>query len=351
MTPPATQARRMRKGVWTWRGTTDGVMKMPEPMMPPMKSIAAPKGPRRRASCSCCGSGTDRCHDLIPAAAVLERFEAEMPGHEDAAAVGVEGARGIDVEVALPVEAAAAVAHGEADLAALALEAHLGRSPGVLRHRQAPLDLRLPLRVRAQLRLLVVGDAEVSVLDGVDEELGQADDGGLGIGTRFGEDGAEVAGLVDGAVAEDRVLREAERLHAALELRLQSPDLAVVRRRGAHDHAQQLGVVRLGEGVVRAGVDAFAHVLAADAAGLQDDGDGAAARVGLEARQELEAVHARHGAVEEDDVEFPRVALEHLPRLDAVAGEGDVGGQRMQMRLQECAVESVVLDDEDARLL
>src|SRR5437667_1569573 len=100
MTPPATQARRMSAGVWTWRATTYGLMKMPEPMMPPMTSIVASNAPRRRAS-GALGSairayGRD---DLVPAAAVLERLEAEVAGHEDAAAVRVEGARGVDIEV------------------------------------------------------------------------------------------------------------------------------------------------------------------------------------------------------------------------------------------------------------
>src|SRR4051812_21511750 len=114
-------------------------MKMPEPMMPPMTSMVASKGPRRCASCRSVSAmrphGGD---DLVPAAAVLERVEAEVAGHEDAAAVRVEGARRIDVEVAPPLEAVAAVADGEADVAVDALEAHLGGASGVLRHRQAP---------------------------------------------------------------------------------------------------------------------------------------------------------------------------------------------------------------------
>ncbi len=202
-----------------------------------------------------------------------------------------------------------------------------------------------------QPRLLLVGDAEISVLDGVDEELHETDDGGLGVGAGPREHGAEVARFVDGAEGEDRGLHERERLRAAVELRLQAADLVVVRGRGADDHPQHVGVVRLGEVVVRAGVDPLEHLLAADAAGLQDDRDGAAARIGLEARQELEAVHARHGAVEEDDVVLRGVAVEHLPRLDAVVRERDLGGQTMQMRLQKRAVEGVVLDYQDPRLL
>jgi hypothetical protein len=43
-------AARMRNGVCTWRATTAGFMKIPEPMMPPMTIIVASKRPRRRAS-------------------------------------------------------------------------------------------------------------------------------------------------------------------------------------------------------------------------------------------------------------------------------------------------------------
>src|SRR6266511_612009 len=190
-------------------------MKMPEPMMPPMTSIVASNAPRRRANGAFASAirayGRD---DLVPAAAVLERVEAEVAGHQNPAAVRVEGAGGVDVEVALPLEAVAAVADGEADLAVDALEAHLGSARGVLRHAEAPLHFRLPQRVRAQLRLLLVRDAEVSVLDGVDEELHEADDGGLGVGRGAREDGAEVARFVDRAEGEDRRLHESERLRA-----------------------------------------------------------------------------------------------------------------------------------------
>src|SRR5947207_1083847 len=48
--PPNAQAPRIRKSEWTCCATTYGLMKMPEPMIPPMTIIVASKRPRRRAS-------------------------------------------------------------------------------------------------------------------------------------------------------------------------------------------------------------------------------------------------------------------------------------------------------------
>src|SRR5205823_11099475 len=50
ITPPAAHAPMMNSGVWTWRATTYGLMKMPDPMIPPITIIVASKAPRRRAS-------------------------------------------------------------------------------------------------------------------------------------------------------------------------------------------------------------------------------------------------------------------------------------------------------------
>src|SRR5262245_7916350 len=58
MTPPSTQAPRMEKGVWTCRATTYGLMKIPEPTIPPITMRVASRKPRRRArrGVSRCGS-------------------------------------------------------------------------------------------------------------------------------------------------------------------------------------------------------------------------------------------------------------------------------------------------------
>src|SRR5690348_7471263 len=48
--PPATQAPRIIAGVWTSFATTYGLMKMPDPMIPPITTIVASNRPTRAAS-------------------------------------------------------------------------------------------------------------------------------------------------------------------------------------------------------------------------------------------------------------------------------------------------------------
>jgi hypothetical protein len=46
--PPKIQTPRIRNGVWTWRATTYGLIKMPEPTIPPITIMVASKRFRRR---------------------------------------------------------------------------------------------------------------------------------------------------------------------------------------------------------------------------------------------------------------------------------------------------------------
>ncbi len=50
MSPPRAQTSKNQEGRGNWRATTDGFMKMPDPMMPPMTIMVASNRPRRRAS-------------------------------------------------------------------------------------------------------------------------------------------------------------------------------------------------------------------------------------------------------------------------------------------------------------
>src|SRR4029077_13079230 len=113
-----------------------------------------------------------RCDDFVAAPSVLDRGEADMAGHQDSPAVPVEGAARIDIEVARPFESVAAVADREAELVVAAIEADIDALAAVLGKDETPLHFRRPSPLLEKSALLVVGDAEVPVLDGIDHQLG-----------------------------------------------------------------------------------------------------------------------------------------------------------------------------------
>jgi hypothetical protein len=75
--PPSTQTPRIKNGVVTWRATTDGFMKIPEPMMPPITIMVASKRPRRRASPGC-----DLAEESETSMVAIPLFEEETTIHE-----------------------------------------------------------------------------------------------------------------------------------------------------------------------------------------------------------------------------------------------------------------------------
>src|SRR5207245_11106584 len=116
----------------------------------------------------------DGSDDFGSAAAVVDVAEAQAIGHGDTAAVRVESTLRIDLQVAAPIESGALVADDEPYRLILPLERHLGVLTGILGELQTPPHLVTPSAAGIQLRLVLVGDAEVAVFDGVDEELCQA---------------------------------------------------------------------------------------------------------------------------------------------------------------------------------
>src|SRR5207302_8247051 len=58
--------------------------------------------------------------------AIFDRGEADVPRHDDAAAVSIERAPRIDFKIARPFESVAAVANGEAQLVVAAAEFDFG---------------------------------------------------------------------------------------------------------------------------------------------------------------------------------------------------------------------------------
>src|SRR5437667_8958698 len=80
-------------------------------------------------------SAHDHAHDFVAAAAVLDVAEAQAIGHGDAAAVGIECALRIDLQITLPVESPALVTNRESKLTSAAFERHFCAFGRVFGHR------------------------------------------------------------------------------------------------------------------------------------------------------------------------------------------------------------------------
>ena len=122
---------------------------------------------------------------------------------------------------------------------------------------------------------------------------------------------------------------------------------AVIVDRGTHDGAQHVNVVGLGEVVVGAGADPLQDLLALGQGRLQDDRQHAQPLVVLHSRQQGKARHARHRAIEENDIEAQRIAQQFLPRLDSVRRRLH-GVPVLQIGGEQLPIERVVIDHEDS---
>jgi hypothetical protein len=271
--------------------------------------------------------------------------------HENAASMPVERAPRIDVEVPRPIESVAAVADDEAQFIVATKEADVDALAAILGKRQPPLHLVHPSALVQKFALFVVGDAEVPMLDGIDQELRESDDGGLGVGTSVGENGSEAARFFDGAIREVRLVEQLQDLHPSAHAVLEILRSRAIRRRGADDAEQHLGVVRFGEVVVRARPDPFDDFLPPHERALKDDGKNEKAMVALDALQQLHPIHPRHGPVEKDEVEPIGMMIEHVPRFEAIDSELSLESIVRQMRLEQRPVSVVVFNDQDMRPL
>lgn len=274
-----------------------------------------------------------------------------MAGHEDSSAVPVEGAARIDVEVARPFESVAAVADGEAKLILTAKEVDIDALAAILGKYETPFHFRGPPALLEKGALFVVGDAEVPVLDSIDHQLGQADDGRLGVRAGVGEDGGQPARFLDGAEGEVSLVEQLQDLQAPPHAPLEVFRGGAIVGGGAHDAEQHLVVVRLGQVVVSASPDALKDFLPADESALEDDGENEEAVVGLDAPKKLEAIHPRHGPVEENEIEPVRMSVEHRPGIDAIARKFGLEAVAAQVRIEQRSISLIVFDDQNVGLL
>lgn len=274
-----------------------------------------------------------------------------MTRHQNAAAVPVERAPRVDVEVARPLEAVAAVADDEAQLVVVTQKTDVDAFAAILRKREAPFHFIHPPALGEELALFVVGDAEVPVLDGIDHELREADDSRLGVRTGVGENGGQSARLFDRAIGEMRLVEQLQDLHPSAYAMLELLRRRAIRRGGAYDAEQHLGVVRLRQVVVRACADPFDHFLPSDQCALKDDGQDEKAMVALDAPQQLKPIHPRHGAIEQNEIESVGMMIENVPRFEPIDSEVGVEPIVRKMRLEQRPVSVVVFNDQDMRPL
>src|SRR5262245_26302858 len=113
----------------------------------------------------------------------------------------------------------------------------------------------------------------------------------------------------------------------------------------AHLVHEDDGIDGLGDVVGAAALEAGLHVRALAAGGDHDDWDAAGALAAAQLAQGLEARHARHHDVHEDEV--GPLALRLLDRLEAVAGGDDVVGALLQDHLLHEERRPRIVDEQD----
>jgi hypothetical protein len=73
--------------------------------------------------------------------------------------------------------------------------------------------------------------------------------------------------------------------------------------------------------------------------------------VGLDAAKKLQAIHSRHGPVEEHEIEPVGMSVEQRPGIDAIAREFCVETVAAEVRIEQRSISLIVLDDQNVRLL
>src|SRR5688500_6140480 len=117
----------------------------------------------------------------------------------------------------------------------------------------------------------------------------------------------------------------------------------------AADAGEELELVDgLADEVIRAAFGCLLDVAELVEGGDHEDLDVAGLLVALERSADLEAAHAGHHDVQEDQVGV--VLLDFFQRLDAVEGGDDLDGEGFEEGLEELDVLDVVIDDQDRGL-
>jgi hypothetical protein len=130
---------------------------------------------------------------------------------------------------------------------------------------------------------------------------------------------------------------------------VQRPEPLVVLDRRPHHRAQHLGLERLDQVVVRAGIDPLDDLLAVAGRSLHDHRHGGQSRVSLDPLEQLHAAHPRHSAVEHDHVIGVGVGLEPCPGVMPVPGGLDLETGLLEVLEDQLDAHRIVVDHENPR--
>ena len=183
---------------------------------------------------------------------------------------------------------------------------------------ETAFHLVFPVHLLPQPRLVGIGDAQIAVLDGIDQQFRQAQAGGIRIAAQARQRRGQLTRFVERVEGKFAVTHHR---HHALQFGAglaQTLTFGHVVQHVAHQRHQRLRLVGLGQIIVGAGLQPFAHIGLTGSGGLHDHRHAGPGRIGLHLAQQAHAIKARHHAVEHDQV----VTLRRHPlqRLEAIGG-------------------------------
>jgi hypothetical protein len=252
----------------------------------------------------------------------------------------------IEGHVGRPVETAALVA--DPDLHAIGLDGELefDETAAIVAGTQASLDLQAPHAAANQVVLLLVADAEIAVLEPVDQQLGDAGNHAIGLGAQVCYLRGDQVALVQVAHAKPSERHQVEDAPPLAQRFVQRLFVNAVIDRAAHHGLQHFAVIGPGEVVIGAGAQSLDHFLAGISRGLHQHRNALGRFVFLDVPEHLHAIDAGHRAVEDDDVVTRWIRFQQTHGLLAV-GRGD---QVEAVAFQVCAdgidIDRLVVDDQ-----
>ena len=258
----------------------------------------------------------------------------------------VEHPAGAGLDVVQPVEPGALVRYLEADLGRQPLHAHPHPLVAVFRQVLPAVDLVPPAVAFQQFGLVLVGDAQVAVFQGVDQQFRQAGHDPGGVRADLGQEVGEFVALRQGLEPEGAFLHQGQGTTGLLHLQLQDPVAGADLGRGGHHRLHQARNQGLGEVEIGAGPQAPGDLVRGIGGGLQDDRNVAEPAVGLELLQHLDPGQLRHHQVQQQDIEGVRMFPEQGQGFDPVLGQHRLDAHLFQQAHQLGEAQGIVIHHE-----